>query len=228
LIVNKVIDFVIGNCNYNPGDAWVFPAWLNLPDEVEIDVKQNWDYLYWRLDVKNLDPDASNYDVLNKLPVGQYWASFCGDGKKGLSEGKFWFNVYNVLSFDKWDIMPTEPLDGYDITEEKFNQIHWLMNNLGTFEGFPTLTGVHLTKDDLDVNQAKTLQDVIWLIMNEGLVPNNGWANGAEPTLLSEAMADAASSTQAKQFKPLPGQWSSVLLIKDDNPRQLPINLLSS
>lgn len=209
--MGEVIDFVVGNCNYDPNadPNWVFPAWVNLPQTANINIAQNWDYLYWKLIVNTVNPAATNYDILNPGT----WASFCGDGNVEISQGTHNFHIYNTLVYD-WVANPMP----YANAKLKFEKIHWLINNIGSY-GFPAPQGIYITPSDFDVAQAKDIQDAIWYIVRDGATPTNGWASGgAGISALSNTLVTAAN-TNGAGFKPLPGQWSSVLIIKDDNPR---------
>lgn len=212
----EVIDFVIGYCTYNPNEEWVFPPWINLPQTANITIDHDFNYLYWRLKVNSVIPFANTYDMLYVLPPSYpYWTSFCGDGAIPLSEGTFNFHIYNTLYYDKWHLMP-------NATKEEMDQVHWLINNLGTY-GYDIASQdpLYILATELTVPEAKQIQDAIWIIINGLGASGVSWSYG--PTGLTPSgytigeMADAAINN-GTNFKPMPGQWSSVLVLKDDNP----------
>jgi hypothetical protein len=221
LIENKVIDFVIGNCNYNPGDAWVFPAWMNLPATATIGISHNitqynnntWEWLYWKLNVSAVfDKEgnqvaAPNYDILNP----GNWAAFCGDGQKTIPQTTFTFEIYNSLSFD----YDSGKLPSY-ITKEKINSVHWLFNNLSTY-GYQ-IEGLYIEPGELTTQEGKQIQDAIWLIINGASASGVPWNYSTTTPTPSEITIGTMASnavTNGATFNPLPGQWASVLLVTD-------------
>ena len=205
---NGVVDFVIGNCNYQPGDfTLVLPPYQNLPEQANATFVQNYaDGGYWTLTINSLDGDASaNY--FDFPDAGLTVLGWCGDAEAFITPGTANFYIYSSMNNAGWPA--STPVSLSDLAK-----VNWLFNNLSTF-GYPALTNMFVEPSDLNISvqQAQDLQHAIWLILGQPLPAGEGPAS-------AEAQAMAAAAAGKGGFLPLPGGYAAVLMMKDNDPAQ--------
>ncbi len=207
-----VVEFVIGNCNYDISDVNFYPPWQNLPETADANIQFDLESDgYWTINVQSVSPDATGYD----FPTSGTYLGWCGDAYQTIDPGLHTFNLYSSMNV----IRPWPTGMTTNITLESLAKVNWLMNNLTDF-GYPALTGMFVEPDDLEitVQEAKDLQHAIWLIL--GFDPDNSqWPGtsqgGGTPTTEANTMAGAASDKG--DFVPLPGGYAAVLMVANDD-----------
>lgn len=210
-----VVEFVIGNCNYNVSDVNFYPPWQNLPEYLTADITQDWNPGYWSFtDVVHfpaiVDPEKS-YD----LPLGDF-SGWCADGITTINPNTDWtFYLFSSMYEDDW---PSAVKSSLRFTKEKMASLNWLFNNLSDF-GLPALTGQYIVPGTtlFSVQQAKILQDAIWSIIHwtgNGFESGIPWAtSGADRTFAQNMAATARGVTE---YYPLPGGYAGILFVPND------------
>jgi hypothetical protein len=199
ILDGAVIDFVIGNCNYNPG-GYVFPAYMNLPEKANVNIVHPGDPGYWNLNFTSFTPGGS-YDI----PLGAM-TGWCGDANTGITGGNKVMYLYNSLDPATWPAtMPAV------LTVDKINQVNWLFNNLGSY-GFniSSINPLYIVPGEITQAQGNTIQDAVWTIIN-----GVGNFTPMSPATLTASEDMASDATPHSNFSPMPGGWAAVLMVPE-------------
>ena len=214
-ITHEVLDFVVGGCVYGDPDLQL-PPWQSLPEKASITINHNADYshgAYWKLTVNSVDntAPAGTYDFPSGDDLPKDIAGWCGDHATTITEGTNTFYVYSSYWDFNWPPMPVDD-DGDEIINlEKLAAVNWLMNNLNLF-GITMPTGMFIEPEFFSTQEAKDIQDAIWLIINESVHHTSDGPSANATNMRTQAL-------QNKDFIPLPGGYAAVLLARDGVPK---------
>lgn len=199
-----IIEFVIGNCNYNPDEnAFVFPPWQNLPEYLTATIVHDWNPGYWSFNYVSF-PDE-DYD----LPNADF-SGWCADGVTTITPGSWHHYLFSSMYEELW---PSVVKDSDRFTKEKMASINWLVNNLSDF-GLPALTGMYIAQGIglFSAEQGKIIQDAFWLIIHDGLDETPPYTD--QDAAKSLEMATAA--LQVTEYYPLPGGYAAILFVPNN------------
>ena len=195
-----VFHFVVGGCIYGGNLDLQLPPWQVLPTTANVTIQhENWGTnagAYWKLTVNSLNPNGT-YDFPGANEVVAGW---CGDHTVEIPDGERDFFIYSSYWDYNWPTMPEI------VTLDKLASVNWLMNNLDLPSyGITMPTSMFIDYDFFDTQDAKDIQDAIWLIIN-------GTVHTGTPSARAAEMAEDAENFI--DFVPLPGGYAAVLLVE--------------